>query len=231
MIWEWLAWAWAGQTLVPPLCLRRRTWRNSGRAEIALTFDDGPDPRYTLPVLDILERTDVRATFFLVGRKVRQYPEVVRAIAAAGHDIGNHSYAHIPPWVQTPLAAYRDHMRTNEIIAEAAGAVPAFARAPWGFPNLGDWWATVRSRQTYVHWSAQAYDWMLGVTPAEICRRVEAAASPGGVILLHDGRGYPGDPKAMVQALPRVIDGLRRNYQLVSLRQLSGPARTAGGAR
>lgn len=74
MLWEWLAWAWAGQTLVPPLFLRRRTWRNSGLSEIALTFDDGPDPRYTLPVLDILQHAGVKATFFLVGRRVRKYP-------------------------------------------------------------------------------------------------------------------------------------------------------------
>lgn len=229
VMWKWFAWGWAGQTLLPPLWLRRRPRRSSDRAEIALTFDDGPDPRYTLPVLEILERAGVKASFFLVGRKARQHPELVRAIVEEGHDIGNHSYSHIPPWVQTPLAAYRDHMRTNQIIADAAGLIPPFARAPWGFPNLGDWWATVRSRQTYVHWTAQAYDWMRGVTAADICRRVEKQARPGAVVLLHDGTGYPGDPRAMVEALPRVIGGLRQNYQLVPLRQWRGPVRSVGG--
>lgn len=221
MIWEWIAGAWAGQTLVPPMWLRRRTWRKPRRPEVALTFDDGPDPRYTPQVLDILAREGVQATFFLVGRKAERHPELVRAIVEGGHDLGNHSWNHVPPWLQTAWGAYRDHMKTNRVIAVAAGALtpPPFARAPWGLPNLGEWWGTLRSGQRYVHWTVHAYDWRPGVTPAEIERRVMEQASPGGVVLLHDGTGYPGDPAAMIQALPEIIHHLREHYAIVPLQR------------
>lgn len=219
MIWLWLTGAWASHALAPALYLRRRViYGSMERAELALTFDDGPDPRYTPLVMDILNRYGVEATFFVVGARARRHPELLRAIAAAGHDLGNHSYAHFPPWFQPPLLAYMDHLKTNDIVAEVVGRVPAFARAPWGAPNAGQWWATARSGQSYVHWTVHAYDWKPGISPGEICARVLRQVAPGGIAVLHDGSGFPGSPKVMVEALPRLISQLQERFRLVPLR-------------
>lgn len=218
MIWPWLLGAWAGHNVAPALFLRKRRPPGEDRPELALTFDDGPDPIYTPRVLEILAQHGVQASFFVVGRKAQRYPHLVRAIASAGHDVGNHSYTHSPPWLQLPWSAYRGHMRTNAAVAAATGRIPTFSRSPWGFPNAGAWWAARRSGQAYVHWTVHAYDWKPGVTPGEILRRVVTQAAPGGIVLLHDGTGYPGNPTALMEALPELIGQLQQRFRLVPLR-------------
>lgn len=224
MILSMLGGSWALQTLLPAFSLRRRTNLGGSLPELALTFDDGPDPLYTGQVLEILSQFGVQASFFLVGTKARRHPEVVRAISAAGHDVGNHSHAHFPPWLQTPWGAFSDHMRANREIAEALGRMPEFARAPWGFPNAGQWWAIARLQQKYAHWTVHAYDWKPGITPGAIHRNVMRQVAPGGIVLLHDAPGYPGDPRAMIEALPRLIIDLQDRFRLVPLRHWCGSA-------
>lgn len=218
MIWPWiLGGAWAAHALVPALSARTANITHTVANDVSLTFDDGPDPVYTPQVLEILAAAGVPATFFLVGRKAERHPGLVREIVAAGHAVGNHSYAHIPPWFQPPVHSYRDHMRTNHIIADAIGRIPAYARAPWGFPNAGGWLAARRSRQRYVHWTVHAYDWKPGITAVEIRSSVARQVTPGGIILLHDGTGYPGDPTPMIQALPDILCELKGRYRVVPL--------------
>jgi peptidoglycan/xylan/chitin deacetylase (PgdA/CDA1 family) len=188
------------------------------QAELALTFDDGPDPNYTPRVLEILNQYGVKATFFVVGSKAVRHPDLLREIVSSGHDLGNHSYAHNPPWFQLPVTAYNDHMKTNRVIAELVGKAPAFARAPWGFPNAGQLWAIARSGQIYVPWTVHSFDWRPGISPDEIYTRVLMQASSGSVVLLHDGRGYPGNPENMIATLPRMIDQLQAKFRLVPLR-------------
>ncbi len=128
--------AWCAPGLAPhapPLAralgISRRLPHLSG---VALTFDDGPDPRTTPIVLAALARADATATFFLVGEQVERFGELVTEIVAAGHEIGLHGYRHLPTLLRTPRALNADLDRAEAAIAEAAGRKPIFYRAPFG---------------------------------------------------------------------------------------------------
>lgn len=101
---------------------------------IALTFDDGPDPRFTPQVLDVLQEYNVPATFFVMGRRAERFPDLVTRMAAEGHVIGNHSYSHPNFVVEDDVALREQEVRQTEaIIQNLVGYRPRFFRAPYGF--------------------------------------------------------------------------------------------------
>jgi peptidoglycan-N-acetylglucosamine deacetylase len=159
---------------------------------VALTFDDGPHPRHTPRLLDLLESREVSATFFLVGRRVRAFPELARSIVTRGHETGNHGYAHVPlPLVPGPLLA-REVDRAGRLIEQVTGARPRFFRPPMG-------WFTVRSLRAVRR---MGYEPVIGtVHPRDssqpgteaIVDHVMNRVEPGAILILHDGgwaRGY-----------------------------------------
>lgn len=109
--------------------------RGPNRPMVALTFDDGPDPEYTPRILDALASSDALATFFMVGRQIEAAPAVARAIAAAGHDLGNHTYGHRHLWSLTPAASVVEVDRGAAAVADATGVTPRYFRPPWGTFN------------------------------------------------------------------------------------------------
>ena len=176
-----------------------------GGAEIALTFDDGPNPPYTGRILDILDRYGVPATFFCVGLHASAHQEEMARIAAAGHRIGNHTWSHpfLPDlsWAQL----IEQVRRTSDTIAEWGGAEdPMLFRPPYGSctPDIVAWLAGLYV--TVVLSDVDPFDWALP-GPTEIARIVLARAKPGSILLLHDGGG---DRSQTVAALPGVIEGL-----------------------
>ena len=175
-----------------------------GDPVVALTFDDGPDPTFTPKVLDILSRYGVPATFF-VGREMADHPDLVRAEAAAGHAVGNHTWDHVN-LITTPIDSYAHQVDdASTRIESLTGSRPICLRAPGG--NVND---TVIARvaqrgMAVVGWSVDPEDWASPGTDA-IVRRVLAAARAGSIIVLHDGGG---DRSQTVAALPRIISGLR----------------------
>ena len=99
---------------------------------IAMTFDDGPHPRLTPRLLDMLKARSIRATFFLIGENAAEYPDIVRRIAAEGHEIGNHTWDH-PQLTKLNPAALREEIdRTSSTIAEITGKLPTVMRPPYG---------------------------------------------------------------------------------------------------
>ena len=171
---------------------------------LSLTFDDGPDPRTTPRLLDVLAAHAVPAVFFLWGDHVRDHPDVVRDVCAAGHVLGNHSMHHDDLASGSAADVRDDLLETNAAIAAAAPGVPV----PWFRAPYGSWGA---SPGTAAALGMQPLGWQLAVgdwePPGvdELVRRVETGIEPGGVLLLHDGGG---DRTQTVDAVERLLPRL-----------------------
>jgi len=180
-----------------------------GARGVVLTFDDGPDPRYTPRILAALAKHSARATFFLVGHKVEAHPEVVRAILDAGHAIGLHSYAHDRLFSLRGEAAVRaDLERGQAAIAAVAGAAPVLFRPPIGHTNPRIARAADALGLTVVGWTVGARDGLARTRPAEVVSRVRRAARDGAIVLLHDAPERGDREPAAVKALPALLDAL-----------------------
>jgi peptidoglycan/xylan/chitin deacetylase (PgdA/CDA1 family) len=184
------------------------------RREIALTFDDGPDPARTPALLAALAELDVKATFFLVGAGVDAHPEVCRQIAAAGHELGNHTYRH--PYLPLVGAARvaEELAATDRAIARATGVVPTLARPPWGARRPSTVRTFARLAKRLVLWDVNTFDWR-GASAPQIADRVLARARPGSIVLMHDARE---GGEVTVEAVRLLVPALRaRGFELVTV--------------
>ncbi|HEX7184251.1 MAG TPA: polysaccharide deacetylase family protein [Thermoanaerobaculia bacterium] len=180
-------------------------------AEVALTFDDGPDPEITLRVLDLLDRHGARATFFCIGRRVEAAPEIVAEIARRGHQVENHTWSHPHAFSCYPPGAQRREIRrTQEAVERATGRRPGFFRAPAGFRNLfldRELWS---AGLTLAAWTRRGFD-TVERDPEKVAARLLRGLAAGDVLLLHDGgsvaRDRHGRP-VVLEALPRVLDAM-----------------------
>jgi peptidoglycan-N-acetylglucosamine deacetylase len=183
-----------------------------------LTFDDGPDPRWTPRVLDMLAAHGATATFFMVGRRAERHPDLVRRVVAAGHAIGSHTYRHTDLSAATPDQVRDELARAHEAIAQAAGRPPAMVRPPWGRVDPVGMLAAARHAYPVVLWSAQ-------ITAGHVdrdYRRTVADLRPGAIVLLHDGGPTPTD--ALMRATGRLLDHARGRYALAPVTDLLPPA-------
>lgn len=187
---------------------------------VSLTFDDGPNPRATPVILDVLKREQVRATFFVLGRHADRWPDLVRRIAEEGHQLGNHGYWHRTLHRRSPAYVRDDLTRGTDAIAGASlGVRTRHFRAPHGFRNP---WVTPIAASL----GQRTVGWTLGVWDsdrpgaAEIARRALSGMRARSILLLHDGDGddADGDRVQTADALPRIIDGLRAGgFRFVTL--------------
>jgi peptidoglycan/xylan/chitin deacetylase (PgdA/CDA1 family) len=191
------------------------------RPQVALTFDDGPNPPRTDQILDILAARQVRATFFVLGKRVERFPRTLERLMHAGHVIGNHSYLHAPHT--------GDFDRAEAAVAELTGRPSRFVRAPYAHADSCAQSPLARSPAVkIVNADVSPRDFAL-TDPAEIVRRTldSPALAGGSIVVLHDGAELEDDagrlarPVPMIEALPAIIDGLRaRGLQLVGLDEL-----------
>lgn len=182
-----------------------------GTRNVALTFDDGPNPEATPRILDELESSDVKATFFILGSHAEQWPALVERIASEGHQIGNHGFFHRKLHFKSPSYVRRDIALGTQAIERACGNRPRFFRAPHGFRSP---WVTSIARsfgQRTVGWSLGVWDSDQPGVQAIVDKTVEGSR-PGSIILLHDGDGYDahGDRMQTAAAVPKIIAGLRQ---------------------
>ena len=212
---------WGAYTWGSHLLTLGSVWRGPReRRAVTLTFDDGPDPDCTPRVLDVLEREGVRGAFFLIGRRAARAPAVARRIAEAGHDLGNHTWSHRSLWRSGPAETAREIADGHAAIARAAGVAPRYFRPPWGKTNLAMFPAARALATPCVFWTVQPES-RRPVAPTEQARRAVACARPGAIYDLHDADGVPGAGRRLVESLPELIGGLRREgYSLVPLREL-----------
>ncbi len=196
-----------------------------GKGCVALTFDDGPDPVDTPKLLDLLRDKGVKATFFVVGKRADQYPEIVRRAWAEGHLIANHTWSHRHLFCfLTPSRLRVEIERGAESVRRICGFRPRLFRSPVGMrhPLLGPYLKDAGLE--YVSWSIRTRD-TLTRNSGVLARRILKQAASGDIILLHDH--LPNGADAMLQALPRVIDELRqRGFDFV----LAGPREDAAAA-
>jgi peptidoglycan/xylan/chitin deacetylase (PgdA/CDA1 family) len=217
--------AWVGYAWLPHLAVRGRVRRGpSSSPRIALTFDDGPDAQWTPRVLDILAAHRVQATFFLIGERARRLSGIVRAIAAAGHEIGNHSWSHPSLWLCGPARTRFEVRHAHAALADLAGEAPRFFRPPWGMVNAALPAALRDCEERAVLWSIQP-EGLIPAGPARQVERVLRRADAGAIVDLHDAEGLAGAPARMVAALPDAIAGLRAaGYGFATVGQLlAGP--------
>lgn len=185
---------------------------------IALTFDDGPWPNTTSQVLNILNKHNIKATFFVVGKQVQKYPQLTKQIAANGHAIGNHTWNH--QYHQYSSAAASSEIdRTAQLVLKLTGIKTTLFRPPAGILTNGLVAYAQQKKYAVIMWSADSRDWRYRHTaPQGVLNTVLKDAKPGGVILLHDGGG---DRSTTIQALPQLITQLKkRGYSFVTVPEL-----------
>lgn len=201
-------------------------FQTAPQPRVALTFDDGPHPEDTPAILEILEKEKARATFFFVGRKARQHPDLVRLVADAGHEVAAHSDTH--PWWFSLARKGRLRREVRDCAAtlgSLCGEKPRFFRPPVGHKALSLEEVLQEEGLQMVTWSVRAFDTMSPSAEA-IQGRLLARAEPGGILLLHEGaRRRDGRASSSVQALEGLVRGLRKKgLEPVTLGQLVADA-------
>lgn len=188
--------------------------------EIALTFDDGPDPRYTPQLLDLLARYNAKATFFIVGAHAEGKDDLLRRIHEEGHVLGIHNYVHKSNWLMRPKTVKRQIEMTNDLIQRATGHRSTYYRPPWGIINLFDY--SNMGHMQIILWSAMFGDWRLRLGAKRLEKRMLRKLSPGQVLLLHDcGMTFGADkdaPRNMLEALETYLEqGKSEGYSFVGI--------------
>ena len=202
-----------------------------GRRSVALTFDDGPSEG-TGPLLAYLAEQGIRATFFQCGLNAERLPAMAQAVSAAGHEIGNHTYAHprLPPRfsrrpnLRMPSGVEREIGGAQEVLTRLHGEAPRLFRAPYGMRWFGVGRAQRRFRLLGVLWTAIGHDWEW---PAQrIAAHVLRGIGPGGIVCLHDGRDIQRcvDTSETLSALRVIVPALRRaGYRFETVSELLSP--------
>jgi peptidoglycan/xylan/chitin deacetylase (PgdA/CDA1 family) len=183
--------------------------------EIALTYDDGPNDGTTQLLLEVLAEAEVRATFFLIGRYVRQQPALVRQIQQAGHTLGNHSDTH-PNLIWTSPARTRDEIiRCQQSIEDAAGVSVRLFRPPFGMRRPDTLRIARELGLTPVMWNVTCYDWKPTATATSIIDQTQRQMRPhsGAILLLHDGGhlAFGADRLATIEATRRLLQRYERS--------------------
>ena len=199
-----------------------KKWSGDG-AKICLTFDDGPDPRYTPEVLGILQQFQIPAVFFLVGAKAERYPDLVKRIEAEGHQIGCHTYYHQHAYLLSPWKSVATIVKGRHVIEEITAKPLRWFRPPWGTLNLFQYLFLKRQQLQVVLWDADARDWKRKTGSAGVFKRLLEKVKPNSIVVLHDSGGQKGAPENTVSALPGIIKQLQSDgYTFVSLNEALG---------
>ena len=198
-----------------------------GSKQIALTYDDGPNDPHTLQLLDVLAKHSVRATFFMIGRYVRQRPDLARAVAQAGHVIGNHTFTH-------PLLIFESEARTRtqlvdcqRALTDAIGEHSNLFRPPFGGRRPATLRVARALRLETVMWNVTGYDW--NAPPAAVIEKKVVRQMRGGdVVLLHDGghRAMGADRAQTVAATDNLIRRYKdQGYEFVTVEEVLAVSR------
>ena len=189
---------------------------------VALTFDDGPDPEVTPRLLELLQRHRISATFFVTGARAERYPEIMKAILAGGHAVGNHSYSHFPFLMFKGRRTLRREVEAAQGVLLGLGIVPLAFRPPVGITNSRLWRVLLENGMFCVNFSCRAADFG-NRRVAGLARKLLGKVTPGDIILLHDVAPRQGDTTRLLQEFSELIAGLRaKGVEIVPLARLIG---------
>lgn len=179
--------------------------------KVAITFDDGPDPEYTPKLLDGLKERNVKATFFLLGKQIELYPEIVERIHEEGHMIGTHSYEHVNLSSLSDKKAMEQVNKTNQLIFNITGEYPQYIRPPFGCWKCN---LDYETNMIEVLWDIDPLDWKNGNSDV-IAKRVISKVQEYDIILMHDAS------ESSVNAAFKIIDGLKKaGYEFVTVDEI-----------
>jgi peptidoglycan/xylan/chitin deacetylase (PgdA/CDA1 family) len=178
--------------------------------QIAITFDDGPHPQFTREILKILQRENVPATFFLVGKKVEAFPGVAREVLEAGHDLGFHGYTHRPLWMKSRGTLWEEVEKSREAFRRVLGFEPKLFRPPYGIRGRRIMRIARQNGWKTIYWTRAGWDWT-EISAEEVARRALKNPKAGNILLLHDSNGpaLEADRRRTVEALGKIIRSLR----------------------
>ncbi len=191
---------------------------NRSKKQVALTFDDGPDPRSTPQLLELLREEKISAAFFCIGKHVEKNPELAARIVREGHLLENHSYAH-SNFINfySPKRLRAELTQAQAVMEKAAGCAPKFYRPPVGLSNPGTFRVTHALGLQVIGWNIRSLDTVIA-EPEKIVARIRRRLKPGAIILLHDGNIPAEKLLATVKSLLDTLRGL--GYQVVRLDEL-----------
>lgn len=203
----------------------RLMWRaDTDEQVLALTFDDGPDPRYTVPLLDVLAAADVQATFFVCGKRAVLHRDLLRRELAGRHELGNHTWGHTDLSLLSRAETRDELARTSEVIHDVAGHGPTVLRPPWGRISGTAMHIAAEQQLDVVVWDVRLLE--LERDAAGNVEHVLDNLRPGMVLLGHDAG--PGPHEIGIAAMPGIIRGARqRGYRFVTVSEMLALDRTA----
>lgn len=181
---------------------------NLEHQEVSLTFDDGPDERYTPELLDLLKQHEIKATFFVLGEKAEQHPELIKRMAREGHTVGLHANRHVGAPFQSYRAMKKD-FHHSVIILTLLGIKIKYYRPPWGLVNIGSRKFIREYDFKPVLWTIHARDWSARVDHNQIEKVLVDDVRPGDIVLLHDGRGAKDAPQRTIDALKNALPKMK----------------------
>jgi peptidoglycan-N-acetylglucosamine deacetylase len=193
-----------------------------GSRGVALTFDDGPDPKHTRAVLDVLDRAGAKGTFFVIGEKAERHADVVREIVLRGHTVGVHGFGHDRLFsLRGPRRVRADLERAVASLQEITGERPWLFRPPIGHTNPTIARIAEQLDLTTVGWSVRGRDGLPGARPEDVVLRVKRGLEDGAIVLLHDAAERGDRRPAALDALPQILDAIAaKNLTVVPLTEL-----------
>ncbi|MBU8906023.1 polysaccharide deacetylase family protein [Desertibacillus haloalkaliphilus] len=188
---------------------------------IAITFDDGPDPRFTPQVLDVLSEYGVPATFFVMGARAESYPQIVTRMINEGHIVGNHSFWHPNFVVEEDVETLRREVtRTEETLENIINYRTRLFRAPYGFLYNELVEELAAMDYSVIGWSVDSLDWR-EFPPEDIAHNVISNIHPGAIVLMHDGGEWDDDRTNTIESLHQIIPTLQeQGFEFVTVPEL-----------
>jgi peptidoglycan-N-acetylglucosamine deacetylase len=200
------------------------------RREVWITIDDGPTPAHTEKILDLLDRYNARATFFVIGARAAKFPHLVEQILSRGHQIANHTFTHPSGrfWCASPARISREIDGCHSVIASDRNSLDSLFRAPAGLKNPFVHPVLARRGMWLIGWTARGFDTSRR-DPARVAARILRQVQPGAIVLLHEGHRMQSDPGYGPACVERTLQGLaERGYQFVIPRPEQLRARADG---
>jgi peptidoglycan-N-acetylglucosamine deacetylase len=195
---------------MPVICSSQTTDK-----KVAISFDDGPSGKYTIPILALLNDRNIKAAFFCIGKRIPGNENILRDTFESGHLIANHSYSHANLFdFYSANKMYADLTQANQLIEQVTGKVPQLFRPPYGVTNPNLKKAVAKAGFIAVGWNVRSYDTVIR-DEEKLLKRIKSAIEPGAVFLFHD------TCESTLRVLPAFLDELyRRGYEVERIDKL-----------